>query len=194
MASKQAYVCGFLMDWSMNQWIGLDKGDVLSQGGTPLKVGGVGGKLKKIWQRGDTIKTVEAGERIEYDPSLQSTPPTIRKETPAEAMAREFREETGLITQARVWHCIMIKEYQDAKIYIMVSFVSPSTLRDVVRSTANIGCPEGKTAVYDLIDIFFDIDQFTFDVPVILQMVKKEMLKGFFHKLDPEGVNSANQA
>lgn len=175
MNSKQAYVCGFLMDWSMNQWIGLDKGDVLSQGGTPLKVGGVGGKINKAGY-------MEPGKML------------YRDETPAEAMAREFREETGLITQARVWHCIMIKEYQDAKIYIMVSFVSPSTLRDVVRSTANIGCPEGKTAVYDLIDIFFDIDQFTFDVPVILQMVKKEMLKGFFHKLDPEGVNSANQA
>lgn len=175
----------------MDRWLGIDKGEALGNEGNRLKITGIGGKIKKVWQRGDLIKVVDVGEKVEYDPDLYAYPPMIRNETPHEAMDREFKEETGYEIISRRWTCVSIKEYVGTKIYNFAAFCSPIEMEDIIAVSRSFDNEEGKISAYDLIDVFFDANQFSFDTPYILQHINREMFNGFFHKLDPEGVNSA---
>lgn len=112
-------------------------------------------------------------------------------ETPHFAMSREFEEETGSFIAINRWHCVCIKEYKESKVYFFAAFCSPIEMEQVVAIARRIDNGEGKIAAYDMIDIFFDPKQFTHDVASYLQFIYREMIHGFFHKLDPEGVNSA---
>lgn len=187
---KNRYVLGFLLTWNMDRWLGIDKGEALGNEGNRLKITGIGGKIKKVWQRGSLTKVVEPGEYIEYDPSLQDMIPTVRNETPHEAMFREFNEETGYPIISSRWHCVSIKEYVGTKIYNFAAFCSPIEMEEIVAVARDFDNGEGKISAYELIDIFFDANQFSFDTPYILQYINREMINGFFVKLDPEGVNS----
>lgn len=189
---KVNYVAGFMMDYRMDRFIVIDKAGKNFGPGIKMRLQPPGGKIKKIWNRGTMSKAFEAGDRIEYPEELQELPVTITNENPHEAMSREFEEETGVGIDKKRWQCFMIKEYQEAKLYFFATFVSPNELQYVFdKAQASAPNPEGPIKIVDLIDIFFDPHLFTFDTSVIVQFIKVEMLKGFFTKLDPEGVNSA---
>lgn len=168
---KQSYVAGFMMDYRMDRFIVIDKAGKEFGPGIRMRLQPPGGKIKPPF---DTYRI------------------STHAETPHEAISREFEEETGVGVDKKRWQCFMIKEYQEAKIYFFATFVSPNELNYVLeQSLKPRPIVEGPIKIVDFIDIFFDPHLFTFDTSVIAQYIKVEMLKGFFTKLDPEGVNSA---
>jgi 8-oxo-dGTP pyrophosphatase MutT (NUDIX family) len=189
---KQSYVAGFMMDYRMDRFIVIDKSNAKPFGpGITLKIQAPGGKIK---QR-DLVKigvkladdSYPLGELIDVDQMQYQG----KDENPHEAMSREFEEETGVGIDKKRWHCFMIKEYKEAKIYLFATFVSPNELDYVFQKSKTHKNNEGEIKIVDLIDVFFDLHLFTFDTSIFVQFIKLEMSKGFFTKLDPEGVNSA---
>lgn len=187
---KIKYVAGFMMDYRMDRFIVIDKGEKLFGPGIKMRMQPPGGKIKEK----ELVKIGEDtndsyGQVLEVD-KLQWQG---KDENPHEAISREFQEETGVGIDKKRWHCFMIKEYQEAKIYFFATFVSPNELNYVVEKSKTLFTTnsEGPIKIVDFIDIFFDPQLFTFDTSVVAQFIKVEMLKGFFTKLDPEGVNSA---
>lgn len=176
---KQLFVCGFLMDFTMDRFITIDKGSTLAAAGTiglALRSCGVGGKIKlKDSPENDVNITFPLGE------------------SPHEAMEREFLEETGHFVAKKRWHCFLIKEYKEVKLYVFAAFGSPSELAEVVAKSRDLPKSEGIVSQNYLIDIFFDPMYFTFDTPFFLQLIKIEMNAGSFLKLDPEGTNTSGK-
>lgn len=111
-------------------------------------------------------------------------------ESPHEAMVREFKEETGYEVKWHRWHCFFIKEYQHAKIYMFVSFCSPDEMIKIQQQFPDGIGPEGQIQIHNVIDLFFDPELYTFDLPYIMNMIVRESRRGFITKLDPEGVNT----
>lgn len=155
------------MSWDLSQFLLIDKTNKVINGVESLKWCGLGGKIKEI--------LADSGIR--------------RDETPHEAMAREFQEETGSPVRYS-WHCFMIKEYKEAKIYMMVAFTSPNVLRETEMLARQMEFPEGRIGTFNLVDVYFDPKEFVMDLPYLINMVMREMKSGFLLQLDPEGVNT----
>lgn len=177
---KQQYVCGFLITYDMDRFLLIDKGMKKSAAiDFPLRLCGLGGKIQLL-------------------PELGISKNDDGYETPHEAMEREFHEESGTLIKKARWHCFMIKEYKEAKIYMMAAFCSPDEMIKIVvnSNTASnkVELPEGPLVIETLPGILFDGGQVTFDLPYILAMILREMRSGFFMKLDPEGVNSGKNS
>lgn len=161
------HVMGFFIDYELERFVLIDKGHSLGKLGNPLKCCGIGGKIK-------------------YN-SVQIIPGAHRDEFPHEAMVREFQEETGYFVAQKRWSCFNIKEYHRLhKIYMFAAFGSSSELE----KCRGYKTDEGVIALHTLVDVLFDPQLYTFDLPYILAMIFREMRAGFFMKLDPEGVNS----
>lgn len=195
---KQKYVAGFMMDYRMDRFIVIDKDGKSFGPGIRMRLQPPGGKIGKVLRNvGDPY--IDENYSRGMSPSglvvlgeVETQRQQLVDENPHEAMSREFEEETGVGIDKKRWHCFMIKEYQEAKLYFFAIFVNPMELDYVLeKSRTNVNSKEGEIKIIDFIDIFFDPHLFTFDTSVIAQFIRVEMLKGFFTKLDPEGVNSA---
>lgn len=176
---KPTYVAGFLMDFRMDRFLIIDKTnkEKLFGPGIRLKRQAIGGRIK------EPFETVNQLLRRSIAPEL-----------PHDAMTREFFEETGTTINPKLWHCFIIKEYQEAKVYLFAAFLSPNILDKIVAESKHIECLEGEIKAVDLVDVYFDSEKFTFDTSVFITFIKLEMMKGFWAKLDPEGINSAYKA
>jgi hypothetical protein len=84
----------------------------------------------------------------------------------------------------------MVKEYVHAKIYMFVAFCSPDEMIKIRNQFPDGIGPEGQIQIHNVIDIFFDPELYTFDVPYLMNMIVRESRRGFISKLDPESVNS----
>lgn len=167
-----SYVVGFLHSFDLNQWLLIDKGKTYSKSNIELKWCGVGGKIK-------------LPIRIPDPPNIDII---TGRETPHEAMEREFLEETGYVILAKRWNCFHIKSYKNCKIYCFTCAASPDELLKTIY--ANKPLPEGAVAIHDYPGICFAPEQYTFDLRYLIPMIILENLKGMISQLDPEGVNS----
>lgn len=113
-------------------------------------------------------------------------------EHPTVAMHREFKEETESDKKFR-WHCFHIKHYKGIKIYCFAAFTSPNEMQAILDKHKDNGfvTKEGMLGIFNLVDVYFEPDMFTFDTRYLIPMILWEMRKGFFMKFDPEGVNSS---
>lgn len=211
--SKKRFVCGFLMTFDLDQFLLIDKGmkPVQAQGeqaaiSLGLRWAGLGGEIQAVadgnWYLNQDHRDLEgriltpAGHYapLEYwkqhgIPMAGLSPRDF--ETPHEAMVREFQEETGHEVKKHRWFCFTIKEYQHAKIYMYVAFCSPDELRKIRNIFPEHLGPEGEIQIHNVIDLFFDPEQYTFDLPYLMNMIVRETRRGFIVKLDPEGVNTS---
>ena len=177
------FVAGFLFDYDLNHFLLIDKGKTLTslsegvEGNTiltSLKWGGIGGKI-----RIPDETNLEANELVE---------------SPHECMEREFFEETGIRLPHHRWHCFFIKEYSgSSKLYFFCAFGPPKELQNIAKHFKDGMGPEGQISVHTTIDILFDSELYTFDLPYLVNMIVRESRRGFLPKLDPEGINSANK-
>jgi len=173
--SPDRYVQGYLLTFDLDKYLLIDKGqDPKREFPAELKWTGIGGKIKHI----PPLDNIGIGSM----------------ENPHEAMVREFKEETGYEIKIHRWFCFLIKEYQGIKIYMFVSFCSPDEMTKISRIFPKQIGPEGKVSIHNTIDIFFDPDLYTFDMPYLMNMIVREARRGFLPKLDPEGINSAQRA
>jgi hypothetical protein len=155
------YVCGIVMDWQMDKFLLVEE----------KKWQGLGGRIKDFTQH---------HEGFNFNP-----------ESPHEAMVRAFKTETDHEIKTNRWKCFFIKEYQNTcKIYFFVAFASFDEMIKIVQSRKQ---PQLKASViaHTLVDVYWDPQQYTFDLPYIIPMIIREMKAGMFTKLDPEGVNSS---
>jgi len=113
----------------------------------------------------------------------------ITPETLREAMVREFKEETGVITLPKQWHCFLIKEYAstlrkslDAKCYFFAAF------GDFIKNVRTVTDEEIKIETIEGLH-FEGLELYAYDLPYLIQMVRKEVMSGNFKALNPEGVN-----
>src|SRR5260221_10345794 len=176
------FVVGLLFDYDLNHFLLIDKGKTPAQASngmegpilTSLKWGGIGGKIRIP----DEIN-LEANELVE---------------TPHQAMEREFFEETGIRIPHYRWHCFFIKEYfNSSKLYFFAAFGPIKELQNISKHFKDGMGPEGQISVHTTIDILFDSELYTFDLPYLVNMIVRESRRGFLPKLDPEGINSANK-
>lgn len=169
---QDKYVCGFLISFEFDRILLINKGKKLrGEMQVELDWCGIGGKIQAI----GTIK-----DDYEY-------------ESPHQAMAREFKEETGYEIKTSRWHAFFVKEYKNTKIYFFCSFVSPDEISKVISASKDIGSPEGALGTHNMVDILFDPAFYTFDIPYLINMLMRESRRGFLPALDPEGINSANK-
>jgi 8-oxo-dGTP pyrophosphatase MutT (NUDIX family) len=161
---KDAYVCGFLLTFDSDKFLLIDKGKK-DQGKAE------GGFITNLRWCG-------IGGQI------------AENEFPHDAMAREFQEETGYEIKRHRWHCFMIKEYQSIKIYMYCSFCSPDEMQKIQKLYPDSMGPEGEIQIHDMVNIYFDPELYTHDIPYLMNMIIRESRRGFITKLDPEGVNS----
>lgn len=171
---KPTYVAGFLMDFRMDRFLIIDKTS-----------------KEKLFGPGIRLKRQAIGGKIHSNFMSKEEP---YSELPHDAMTREFFEETGTTINPKLWHCFIIKEYQEAKVYLFAAFLSPNILDKIVAESKHIECLEGEIKAVDLVDVYFDSEKFTFDTSAFITFIKLEMMKGFWAKLDPEGINSAYKA
>lgn len=169
----ERYVAGFLMSYDMDRFLMINKRGFETPHNTKL-----------LWQ--------PPGGKIETVISITETPP--------EAMAREFLEETNHKVSIPRWHCFHIKEYRAiTKIYFFVAFCSPNELHEAVRLAAILEESKVKDGQLigarecSLIDVLFEPQEFTFDIPYLIQIILREQRSGFLLRLDPEGTNSAQK-
>lgn len=182
------FVVGLLFDYDLNHFLLIDKGKTptaLSEGveGNPiltsLRWGGIGGKIKP---------------NIVPDPMNPGMIISVETETPHMAMEREFFEETGIRLPRHRWHCFYIKEYfGSSKLYFFCAFGPPKELQNIARHFKDGMGPEGQISVHTTIDILFDSELYTFDLPYLVNIIVRESRRGFLPKLDPEGINSDNK-
>lgn len=176
---QDCYVCGFFMDYEMERFILIDKGGMQHQD-VSLFWQGIGGGIKT------QLGTRNSLRNIDYEETK------VAAESAHEAMSREFFEETGYKIAMKRWHCFHTKEYLSKKIYFFAAFGSLKELHDCVRiASDSIRTKfEGRILTHCLVDVLFDGNSYTFDIPYLIQMILREMRSGMFMKLDPEGVNS----
>lgn len=174
--NSMSYVCGFPISFDFNQILMINKGAAKRlEMGVQLMWSGLGGKVQERPERGGIL--------IE-----------IPKEKPHEAMEREFQEETGYLIKRKRWHLFLVKEYVGTKIYFFVSFMSPdeiSKIKYTYKGHSRKG--EGQIDSHNMVDILFDDENYTFDIPYLINFLMRESRRGFLTKLDPEGLNSDAQ-
>jgi 8-oxo-dGTP pyrophosphatase MutT (NUDIX family) len=171
---KKAFVCGFLMTFDLDKFLLIDKGKKDPEKEsiiTNLRWCGLGG---------------EVNEYVTIPDGFNSNP-----EHPHDAMVREFREESGYEVKKHRWFCFMVKEYQHAKIYMYISFCSPDEMLKIKNIFPDGMGPEGQIQIHNVIDLFFDPEMYTHDLPYLMNMIVRESRRGFITKLDPEGVNTS---
>lgn len=177
----ESYVCGFALSYDLDKYLLIDKGMKKGKGAlVELRWAGVGGKIEPA---------------IKPNPlSMHGATLSVEAETPHQAMAREFQEETGYDKMHKNrWLCFMVKEYEGIKIYMMCTFCSADELKKIAEIFPNSMGPEGKISIHNVVDVLFDPDFYTFDIPVMMNFIMRESRRGLLTKLDPEGVNSANK-
>lgn len=186
------------MTYDMDKFLMIDKGNKEFESiKVNLRWQGLGGKIKDLMIYDPNKIDAKELEKVDEFSSIRSRGAVAGDilqvpEHPTVAMRREFKEEAESDIKFK-WHCFVIKEYKGIKIYCFAAFCSPNDLHGILHKHAENGfvTREGQLAVCDMIDIFFDPQQFTFDLPYMMQMIVKEVKGGFFPKLDPEGVNSS---
>lgn len=161
---KTLYVSGLLIDWDMQQFLLINKNHMKLKDGTVLKWQGIGGH-------------------------------NLPKEHPNDAMVREFYEETNHYIAKKRWHCYHIKDYGITKIYFFAAFCSPSEFLDVKDKHSKIPSEksEGDIQTHSLVDVYFDPNSYTFDLPYLINIIQREMKMGMFMKFDPEGINTSGK-
>lgn len=211
--SKKQFVCGFLMTFDLDQFLLIDKGMKRTQAegeqaaiALGLRWAGIGGEiktaddgvyyLKKAHIDADGKILVPAGHYAPMKYWQERGVPlenlySVEFEHPADAMVREFQEETGHKVAKHRWFCFMVKEYQHAKIFMYVAFCSPDEMKKIRNIFPDHLGPEGEIQIHNVIDLFFDPEQYTFDLPYLMNMIVRESRRGFIVKLDPEGVNTS---
>ncbi len=156
------YVCGFMMSWDMHEFFLIRKTHPKWQKG---KWNGIGGKI----------------ENTQKDPAL----PDI-VETPQEAMVREFKEETGIETSIKRWHCFHIEQFKnDTKVYYLSAFgdeIKKYSLGSFLNNREEI-------KKHTLIDIFWDRGDYIYNLYYLIHMIIYNMRAGSFYQLNPQGVN-----
>lgn len=159
------YVVGFYISWDLKKFVMIKKKRPAWQAG---KYNGIGGKIEHY--NGD-----------EYPHS---------SELPKVAMAREFEEETGVLTNPKFWHCFHIEQYKgsapdgsdSAKVYYFCNFgdawskVQTMTDEDVV--------------VLNYEDCTFAPEEFMFNISYLWMMILSQIKSKTLNYLNPEGVNS----
>lgn len=165
------YVEGIVMDYEMDKFLLLNKGNVKTAHGPHLKWQGVGGKI--------------------LNPTYESVLSTHEK--PHQAMAREFLEETGYEVRKNRWHCYHLKDYKKLRIYHFIVFMSPDEMKKVYQTAKAHGWPAGMVDFHTLIDLYWAPENYTFDIPYLIQMIHREMKAGMFMNLDPEGTNTCGK-
>jgi 8-oxo-dGTP pyrophosphatase MutT (NUDIX family) len=175
-----SFVEGIVMDYQMDRFLLIDKGGMSTKHGPFLKWQGFGGKFEQ--HKGVLSMDI-------YNEIIQKV-----YETPHECMEREFSEETGILVKKSRWHCFFIKQYSKVcKLYNFVVFASPDEMNRIRESSNRIKNNEGKVDFHTLVDVYWDPQLYTFDVPYRIQMIIREMKMGMFIKLDPEGVNTSGK-
>lgn len=181
------FVCGFLFDYDLDRFLLIDKGKIPvkaeREDGKPiltsLKWSGIGGKVNPA---------------IIPDPINPGMTISVHPETPHQCMEREFFEETGIRIPRKRWHCFFIKQYGDyTKLFFFCAFGPPKELENIASHFKDGLGPEGHISVHTTIDILFDSELYTFDIPYLVNMIVRESRRGFLPKLDPEGTNSENR-
>lgn len=169
------YVSGILIDWQLDLFLLARKTSSIGKGKESLlefenKWNSVGGKIEKRIP----------GYDIEYG--------IPRKETPHEAMVREFKEETGLSIATSRWTCFHIKQFSNGnKCYFFVAFGDePKKYRMPDATMIN-----EEIRIHSYIDVCFNPEWYQPDLSYILHMLISEARRGAISSLDPEGVNSA---
>jgi 8-oxo-dGTP pyrophosphatase MutT (NUDIX family) len=185
------YVCGILFNWKLTEFLLIRKNRPDWAKG---KWNGIGGKIETYLEN---IKTKErrlaiAGQTILIPGEFSLADYITIIETPLEAMVREFHEETGIQTTPNRWHCFLIEEFktgpdeqENIKVYYFAAFGDETKRNWIGQSPTD---EEVKT--HTLVDVFWDQDQYMYNLYYQLHMVIYNMRKGFFFKLNPQGVNS----
>lgn len=197
---KTSYVCGFPISFNFDQILMINKGLVKrTEMGTSLLWSGLGGKIKpkdlvyKPETKSLNILDVPPGTPIAIPSHHRVEDYGWTEETAHEAMAREFLEEAGYLIKRSRWHLFLIKEYTAARLLFFVCFMSPDELNKIIQAFKNHHSKEeGEVKTHNMVDILFDDEEYTFDIPYLMNFLMRESRRGFINKLDPEGLNSAN--
>lgn len=168
------YVCGFYISTDLQQFVMIKKNKPEWMRG---KYNGIGGKIEKIYTgKGDDF---DSGSAI------------MEEEKPKVAMAREFEEETGVLTSAKDWHCFHIEQYKagnfelqekGAKVYYFVTIGKDCS--KAISMTDEIVSAIG----YE--DVILSPDLFVFNIPFLLLITLTHIKNNTLLLLNPEGVNS----
>lgn len=162
------YACGFYISWDLKKFVMIKKNKPDWQ---ENKYNGVGGKIERLDDGGQ-------GHSGSY------------LENPKNAMAREFEEETGLLTHPSSWHCFHIENYKGispdpskaAKVYYFVQFGDGWSK---VKSMT-----EGEIVILNYEDCTFAPNEFIFNIAYLWMMILSHVKNKTLLSLNPEGVNS----
>lgn len=185
------YVEGIVMDYEMDKFLLLNKGNIKTAHGPMLKWQGVGGKVNSINHcKCNFFKTEKEGKCL-----IECQQPNFgsKDEIPHQAMTREFLEETGYEVRKNRWHCYHLKDYKKLRIYHFIVFMSPDEMKKVYQTAKAHGWPAGMVDFHTLIDLYWAPENYTFDIPYLIQMIHREMKAGMFMNLDPEGTNTCGK-
>lgn len=173
------YVEGIVMDFQMDRFLLIDKGGRSTAHGPKLKWQGIGGKIENKFIPDYKDRLSEHGSTI--------------PESPHEAITREFQEETNYEIKEKRWHCYYIKTYKNLKLYHFAVFMSPDELNKICETAFKKPGKEGPIGIHTLVDCYWDPQQYTFDIPYLIQIIIREMKAGMFMQLDPESINSRDK-
>lgn len=183
------FVCGFLFSMDLKRFP-----LILKRRGPKVVIGkwnGIGGKIDQMYaeRRSDHKRIELPPDRLalyEYIPKEDSPINwVVVRESPHEAMTREFQEETGVYIGVDRWRCFHIEYFLEEKIYFMAAF------GDEILQVKTITDEEVK--LFDKFDFFFDLDStqypLVFNIKYILHMIESRLGAGVFQNFNPEGVN-----
>lgn len=170
--SDRKYVCGFLFDMSLKEFVlQREQREDFMNG----KWNGIGGKIERSTLGSDPPMT---GEFTDYRGI--KVPTRQIEELPQQAMEREFLEETGTVIKAPRWHKFHKKHFKHngVTIYYLAAF------GDEIKKFRSEEDIKNSVQVHSWIDLHWaGGKEYVYDIPYLLSIIKTEHANGTFYCL-----------